>query len=177
MRGANLTAVRLAAAVICAAAVAHAAPPPAAGTDDSQGPSRLPRRGQEMQSIGVDPLYTTFAGTVLDVHDRPVLGTEVDLFIDGERAAMGVTGPDGYYELKCRYDYRQDATVILWYVPPDRGLLPKAVVLSESRASRENQLVSPCVARASFVPGHQFRIYLFDPADRIKELAESSCLP
>jgi len=176
MRGANLTALRLAAGLFLAAGLAQAAPAPVTGTPDQTGSSR-PRRTQEIQSIGVDPLYTTFAGSVLDVNDKAIPGTEVDLFIDGDRTASTVTGPDGYYELKCRYDYRQDATVILWYIPANRSLLPKAVVLGESKQSVENQLISPCVARAKFTPGHQFRVYLFDPANRIKELEETNCLP
>lgn len=177
MRGANLSILRVAAGLFFAAGLAQAAPAPVSGTPDEAGSSRPPRRTQEIQSIGVDPLFTTFAGSVLDVNDKPVAGTEVTLFTDGARVATTMTGPDGYYELKCRYDYRQDATVILWYVPMDRSLLPKAVVLNESRLSQENQLISPCVARAKFTPGHQFRVYLFDPANRIKELEESNCLP
>jgi hypothetical protein len=177
MRGANLSALRLAAALVFATGLAEAAPPGVTGSTDQTGASRPPRRTQEIQSIGSDPLFTTFAGTVLDVSDKPVRGTEVELFIDGERVASTVAGPDGYYELKCRYDYRADATAILWYVPADRSLLPKAVVLNESKVSQENQLISPCVARAQLTPGHQFRIYLFDPANRIKELDETNCLP
>jgi hypothetical protein len=177
MRGANLSALRFAAALFFAAGLAQAAPAPTTGTPDQTGSSRPSRRTQEIQSIGVDPLFTTFAGSVLDVNDKPIPGTEVILIIDGDRIAATVTGPDGYYELKCRYDYREDATAILWYVPTDRSLIPKAVVLNESKVSQENQLISPCVARAKFTPGHQFRVYLFDPANRVKELDESNCLP
>jgi hypothetical protein len=177
MRGANLSALRLAAALSLAAAFAQASPPPSGGTSDQTGSARPPRRSQEIQSIGVDPLFTTFAGVVLDIHDKAVPGTQVDLFVDGERLAAGMTGPDGYYEIKCRYDFRADATALLWYIPADRTLLPKVVVLNESKVSQENQLISPCVARAKFTPGHQFRVYLFDPANRIKELEEVNCLP
>jgi hypothetical protein len=177
MRGANLSALRLAAVLLFSAALAEAAPPTTPGTTDQTGAGRSARRAQEIQSIGSDPMFTTFAGTVLDVGDKPVQGTEVSLFLDGERAASTMTGPDGYYELKCRYDYRADVTAMLWYVPSDRSLLPKAVVINESKVSQENQLISPCVARANFTPGHQFRVYLFDPANRIKELQETSCLP
>lgn len=177
MRGANLSALRLAAVLLFSAALAEAAPPTPPGTTDQSSPNRASRRTQEIQSIGTDPMFSTFAGTVLDVQDKPVQGTTVSLFLDGERAGSTVTGPDGYYELKCRYDYRADVTAILWYVPSDRSLVPKAVVINESKVSRENQLISPCVARATFTPTHQFRIYLFDPANRIKELEETNCLP
>lgn len=173
MRGANLSALRLAALFLFSAGLARASGPPT----DQTGPPPPPRRNTEIQSLGVDPLFTTFAGTVLNVQDRPLQGTEVVLFVNGQRVASAVTGPDGTYKIKCRYDYREDATTILWYVPADHSLLPKAVVLSESTASRDNQIISPCVARAKFVPGHLFRVYLFDPVNRVKELEESNCLP
>jgi hypothetical protein len=176
MRGANLRFLRFAALVCLAAGTAQAAPP--ARSPDEQAPlPRLPRHIQEIQSIGADPHLTTFAGMVLNVEEKPVAGVTVQLFIAGERAGTAVTSPDGYYELRAHYDYREDQTSILWYVPPDRTLLTKALVLSESRTSQEQRLISPCVPRAKITPGHQFRVYLFDSANRNKELEETGCLP
>jgi hypothetical protein len=165
------------ASLCLAAGLAMAAPPPV--TPTSERAVQLPghRRGEEPRSIGVDEHLTTFAGNVLDLNDKPVSGVRVDLFVDGERTGSAVTTSDGHYELQARYDYRADATVILWYVPSDRSLLPKAVVLNESKASRENELISPCLPRANITPVHQFRVYLFDLPNRIKELSESNCLP
>lgn len=177
MRGANLRTVLPLASLCLAAGLAMAAPPPVTPTSDR--PVQVPgvRRGEEPQTIGVDEHLTTFAGNVLDLNDKPVPGVRVDLFVDGERTGSAVTSSDGHYELQARYDYHADATVILWYVPPDRMLLTKAVVLNESKASRENELISPCLPRATITPGHQFRVYLFDLPNRIKELSESNCLP
>lgn len=173
MRGANLRMVRTAAALCLVAGLAQAAPPPV-------GPPATPRgarRTEEPKSIGIDPHRTTFAGEVLSVNDKPLAGVEVELFIDGERIAAATTSADGYYEIRAHYDYNEDKTVILWYTPPERTLLTKAVVLNESRASREYRLISPCVPRAKVTPGHQFKVYLFDPTNRIKELEEANCLP
>jgi hypothetical protein len=54
--------------------------------------------------------------------------------------------------------------------------MPKEVVLRESKISREHNLISRCVPRTAYTPGRQFRIYLFDPANRNKELAELDCV-
>jgi hypothetical protein len=55
--------------------------------------------------------------------------------------------------------------------------MPKELVLQESKASAAAGLISKCVPRAAITPGRQFKVYLFDPATRNKELAESDCLP
>jgi len=173
MRGAILRALLYAAGLVLLSGPAGAAPPP-----DVTGPLRRDvRKSEEAQTIGIDPHRTTLAGIVMDVDDKPVAGVTVSLFVDGERLASAVTAADGYYELRAHFDYRADATSILWYLPSDRALLAKAVVLGESRVSRENKLISPCVPRATVTLGHQFRVYLFDPADRSKELEEMRCLP
>ena len=87
-----------------------------------------------------------------------------------------MTGSDGDYELRAPYDPSNDVTVLLWFVAPDRTLMPKELVIQESRASLENGLISKCVPRATLSPGRQFRVYLFDSDSRNKELAESGCL-
>ncbi|TMQ59538.1 MAG: carboxypeptidase regulatory-like domain-containing protein [Candidatus Eisenbacteria bacterium] len=132
---------------------------------------------QEYQGLGVGRQLATFAGTVLDINDRPIANVLVDLFIDGAPAGTTVTEGNGYYEINVPYDPHGDTTVLLWYVPQDRLLLPKELVIRESKVSQANALISRCVPRATLTPGHQFRVYLFDSTNRNKDLAELNCLP
>jgi hypothetical protein len=132
---------------------------------------------QEYQGLGADRRLATFAGTVLDVSDHPIDNVIVDLFIDGGLVGTALTEGGGYYEIKVPYDSHSDTTVLLWYVPQSRSLLPKELVIRESKASMTNALISRCVPRAALIPGHQFRVYLFDPSNRNKDLAELNCLP
>ena len=158
---------------------ALAAPPATSGT--LIGP-RLPRSQnarstEELQGLGVDRQLAVFTGTALDINDRPVENTIVDLFIDGKLAGTATTDGAGVYEIKVPYDTYSDTTVLLWFVPQSRSLLPKEIVIRESKASQANGLISRCVPRAELLPGHQFRVYLFDTASRNKDLAELDCLP
>ncbi len=158
---------------------ALAAAPASSGT--LIGP-RLPRPQntrsiEELQGLGVDRQLAVFAGTALDINDRPVENTIVDLFIDGKLAGTTTTDGTGSYEIKVPYDTYSDTTVLLWYVPQSRALLPKELVVRESKVSQANGLISRCVPRAELLPGHQFRVYLFDAASRNKDLAELNCLP
>ncbi len=149
---------------------------PNGSAQDRNSEGRLPDV-EEMKTIGVDRQLASFAGMVLDVNNRPLADVEVKLFIDGEPAGRAVTEGNGYYDLKAPYDPSDDITVLLWFVAPDRALMPKELVIRESKASLANGLISRCVPRASLTHGHQFRIYLFDNESRNKELAESNCLP
>ena len=81
------------------------------------------------------------------------------------------------YDLRAPYDPSSDATVLLWFSAPDHSLMTKAIVIHESRVSVQNGIISACVPRAPLTPGRQFRVYLFDPASRTKELSELDCLP
>jgi hypothetical protein len=67
--------------------------------------------------------------------------------------------------------------VLLWFAAPDHSLMTKEIVIHESRTSVQNGIISACVPRAPLRPGRQFRVYLFDPASRTKELSELDCLP
>ena len=131
----------------------------------------------EYQSLGISRRLTAFSGTVLDVNDHPVAGVEVKLFVDGTTVGSAVTEGTGFYDLRAPYDPTADATVLLWFVSPDHALMPKMLVLQESRACKEQSIISTCVPRATVTPGHQFRVYLFDPQTRNKELSELDCLP
>jgi hypothetical protein len=158
---------------------ALAAPPIATPANEPNvgSPSGQPTpRIQEFQGLGIDRRLTVFSGNVLDVNDRSVSGVQVKLFLDGQLAGTAVTDGTGFYDIKAAYDAAADITVLLWFVAPDRSLAPKELVIRESKASRENGLISPCVPRASLIPGRQFRVYLFDSQSRNKELAELNCL-
>lgn len=148
--------------------------PPGGNRDDQSG--RLPRV-EEMKTLGFDRRLASFAGTVLDVNNRPISGVQVSLFMGGDVVGRAVTEANGSYELQAAYDPAVDATVLLWFVAPDRTLMPKELVIQESKASLANGLISKCVPRATLTPGRQFRVYLFDSDSRNKELAESGCLP
>jgi hypothetical protein len=160
--------------------ISLAAPPnatpgnePNLGSPSNQPPGRV----QEFQGLGIDRRAAAFAGNVLDVADRPIAGVQVKLFLDGQLAGTSVTDGLGHYDLKVPYDAAADITVLLWFVAPDHLLTPKELVIRESKASRENGLISPCVPRADLLPGRQFRVYLFDSQSRNKELSELNCLP
>jgi hypothetical protein len=113
---------------------------------------------------------------VLDLNERPVPNVTVQLFDDGELLGSAVTDGSGIYDLRAIYNLNNDTTSLLWFVTPERSFMAKELVLRESRASQENHLVSLCVPRTSYLPGRQFKVYLFDPANRNKELAELDCL-
>ena len=176
MAGSNLRFLGLIALIFLFPAAGHAAPSTGSTPDRAPGSGRLPDV-QEMQSIGVDRQLASFAGTVLDVNDRPVGNVQVKLFVNGEVVGRSITESNGYYDLRAPFDPSDDITVLLWFVAPDRTLMPKELVIRESRASQANGLISRCVPRAAPTPGHQFRIYLFDAESRNKELAELGCLP
>ncbi|HEU4764344.1 MAG TPA: carboxypeptidase-like regulatory domain-containing protein [Candidatus Eisenbacteria bacterium] len=178
MAGSNLRFLgNIALLFLLAAPAALAAPPTGgSGSDRDRGTGRQPNV-DEMKTLGVDRNLASFAGTVLDVNNRPIGGVQVSLFMGGDVVGRAVTGSDGDYELRAPYDPSNDVTVLLWFVAPDRTLMPKELVIQESRASLENGLISKCVPRASLSPGRQFRVYLFDSDSRNKELAESGCLP
>jgi len=143
---------------------------------DSRAPSTA-KTIDEFQGLGVDRHLAVFTGTVLDINEQPVENVIVDLFVDGALAGSTTTEGTGTYEIKVPYDSRGDTTVLLWYVPQSGRLLPKELVIRESKASQTHGLISRCVPRAEFLPGRQFRVYLFDSSARNKDLAELNCLP
>jgi hypothetical protein len=165
MAGSNLRFLgNIALLFLLAAPAALAAPPTGgSGSDRDRDSGRQPRV-DEMKTLGVD-------------RNLAISGVQVSLFMGGDVVGRAVTESNGDYQLRAPYDPSNDVTVLLWFVAPDRTLMPKELVIQESRASLENGLISKCVPRASLSPGHQFRIYLFDSDSRNKELAESGCLP
>jgi hypothetical protein len=102
---------------------------------------------------------------------------QVKVFSDGQELVSGTTDGSGVYDLRAPYDVSSDATVLLWFAAPERSLMTKEIVIHESRTSVANGLISRCIPRAPLTPGRQFRVYLFDPTSRNKELAELDCLP
>jgi hypothetical protein len=163
--------------LLLGAGMAHAAPPTTSPGGSGVDPTEFQSPIQEYQSLGIDRRLASFAGTVLDVSDRPISGVQVQLFVDGQVLGNTRTDGDGFYDIRTPYDANADATVLLWYVAPERSLMPKEIVLKESKASAAAGLISRCVPRATLTPGRQFRVYLFDPESRNKELAELDCLP
>jgi len=171
----------LSATLALTAAPAQAAGPPTSTSlsgqrVDSKPPSNA-KHPEEYQGLGMDRQLAVFAGTVLDINDRPVENVIVDLFVDGELAGTATTEGEGAYDIKVPYDTRSDTTVLLWFVPQTGRLLPKELVIRESKASMQYGLISRCVPRAELLPGRQFRVYLFDSTNRNKDLAEMNCLP
>jgi len=179
MAGTNLRLLgNIALLFLLASPPALAAPPTGgSGSDRDTGTQPANPKIDEMRTLGFDRNLASFAGTVLDVNNRPIGGVHVSLFVDGEVTARAVTESSGDYELRAPFDPAEDATVLLWFVAPDRTLMAKELVIRESRASMENGLISKCVPRAALTPGRQFRVYLFDTDSRNKELADSGCLP
>jgi hypothetical protein len=179
MTGTNLRFLVPTVALLVLAPLAGGAPPvdsTAPGGRDTT-PARPPLKSPDYQTIGNERQLTTFSGTVLGLNDRPLSGVVVKLFNDGALVATTQTEGNGYYEIRTAYDPAEDTTALLWYSSPDPSLLPKELVLKESRASQAAGLISKCVGRATLVPGRQFRVYLFDAASRIKDLSELDCLP
>jgi len=175
MAGSNLRFLGLFLLILCFPGSTQAAPP--VGTLNREPSRNREPRVDELKTLGVDRQLANFAGTVLDISNRPIGNVQVKLFINGEVAGRALTESNGSYELRAAYDPANDATVLLWFVAPDRTLMPKELVIQESKVSISNGLISKCVPRAELTPGHQFRIYLFDTESRNKELAESGCLP
>ncbi|HET9941101.1 MAG TPA: carboxypeptidase-like regulatory domain-containing protein [Candidatus Eisenbacteria bacterium] len=153
--------------------------PPSASPPGSSNESPIAgtKRIEEYQSLGLDRRLTPFTGTVLDLNDHPLSGVQVKVFNEGQELVSGITDGNGVYDLRAPYDPASDATVLLWFAAPDHSLMTKEIVIHESRRSVENGIISRCIPRAPLTPGRQFRVYLFDPASRTKELSELDCLP
>jgi hypothetical protein len=158
------------------AAPALGAPPSGNSMEPSSPLDNRSGSPPELQSLGISRPISIFQGTVLDLNERPVPNVTVQLFDDGELLGSAVTDGSGIYDLRAIYNLNNDTTSLLWFVTPERSFMAKELVLRESRASQENHLVSLCVPRTSYLPGRQFKVYLFDPANRNKELAELDCL-
>src|SRR6266850_3551048 len=94
------------------------------GSRSDSRPDKANKSVEEYQGLGMDRQLAVFAGTVLDVAECPVEDVMVDLFVDGELSGSAVTDGAGAYEIKVPYDYRGDTTVLLWFVPQSRSLLP-----------------------------------------------------
>jgi len=180
MKRPNLRLLSFLTPMAMAASLAQAAPgssPPPGSSPQAPYTDQLSKI-EEYQSLGVDHHFITFAGVVLDVADHPISGVEVKLFVDGQALGTARTDGSGEYQLQVPYDPSADVTVLLWFTaPPDRSLMQKELVLKESKASLANGIISRCIPRATVLPGRQFRVYLFDPASRNKELSELDCLP
>ncbi|HSQ58970.1 MAG TPA: carboxypeptidase-like regulatory domain-containing protein, partial [Acidobacteriota bacterium] len=139
----------------------QAAPPTGSGSSTEPRPPFDERAGSgtDFQSLGISRPVTAFEGLVLDINDRPVPNVQVKLFVDGNQVGSALTDERGTYDLRAIYDMNEDTTALLWFVAPERALMPKEVVLRESKTTLVNQLISRCVPRTAYTPGRQFRIY------------------
>jgi hypothetical protein len=173
--------VVLAAGIVLAASApsALAAPPSGSTSSTEPRPPFADRSGtkQDFQSLGVSRPYSSFEGVVLDINDRPIPNVQVKLFDDGDLIGSAVTDGNGAYEFRSVFELNADRTALLWFIAPERTLMSKELVLRESKQCQEHHLISRCIPRAPYTPGRQFKVYLFDPANRNKELAELDCLP
>jgi len=107
----------LSATAALTAVPAHGAAPTSGNSLSGQRADPRPQKAgkpvEEFQGLGVDRQLGVFAGTVLDINDRPVENVFVDLFIDGELAGSTITEGSGIYEIKAPYDSHGDTTVLL----------------------------------------------------------------
>jgi hypothetical protein len=175
----NLRSLALAAAgiaLLASSLPALGAPPSGSGSSTDPRPPLDDRIQAEFQSLGISRPVSLFEGTVLDINERPIPNVSVKLFVDGALTGSAYTDGSGIYRMRAIYDLDADNTALLWFIAPERSLMPKEVVLRESKTSQEHRLISRCVPRTAYTPGRQFRIYLFDPANRNKELSELDCV-
>jgi hypothetical protein len=119
---------------------------------------------------------TRIAGTVLDRGEHPLSGVEVKLFVEGVLRREVITDAVGQYDFKQLINYTGRETVAIWFVDPKRKLVPKALILAESPASKQGKLLSPCFTRVQFEAVVESRVHLFDKETRTQQLFASECL-
>jgi len=128
---------------------------------------------------GLNPVMkgeTRIAGTVLDRREHPLSGIEVKLFVDGILRREVVTDAVGQYDFKHLINYTGKETVAIWLVDPKRRLVPKALILAESPASKQAKLLSPCFTRVQFEEVVESRVHLFDKETRSQQIFGSECI-
>lgn len=154
---------------------AAAAGPP---TTDSDTPDDVLEKQRDVPP-GLTPVMkgeTRIAGTVLDRGEHPLSGVEVKLFVDGVLRREVITDAVGQYDFKQLINYTGKETVAIWFVDPKRKLVPKALILAESPASKQAKLLSPCFTRVQFEEVVESRVHLFDKETRTQQLFASECL-
>ncbi len=119
---------------------------------------------------------TRLVGTVLDRSEKPLPGMQVKIFIDGMMCREVATDAVGQYDFKHAIHYSGKETVVVWFVDPTGKLVPKALILAESPASREAKLLSPCFIRVMFEEVIESRVHLFDKETRAQQLFASGCI-
>lgn len=154
--------------------------PAAAGpaTSDSDTPDDVLEKQRDVPP-GLNPISkgeTRIAGTVLDRREHPLSGVEVKLFVDGVLRREVVTDAVGQYNFKQLINYTGKETVAIWFVDPKRKLVPKALILAESPASKQAKLLSPCFTRVQFEEVVESRVHLFDKETRSQQIFASECL-
>lgn len=169
-------------ALVCALVLAALLPAPAAAGPPSSGDPGTPDDVLEKQrdvAPRLNPIMkgeTRVAGTVLDRREHPLSGIEVKLFVDGVLRREVVTDAVGQYDFKQLINYTGKETVAIWFVDPMRKIVPKALILAESPASKQARLLSPCFARVQFEEVVESRVHLFDRETRSQQIFASECL-
>src|SRR5688572_8462481 len=106
----NLRLLRSLAFLLVSAGTAHAAPPstPPPGSSFTD-PTQYQQPIEEYRTLGIDRRLASFAGTVLDIGDRPISGVEVKLFVEGQLTGSALTDGNGFYDIRAPYDPAADA--------------------------------------------------------------------
>lgn len=154
--------------------------PAAAGTPtaDTDTPDDVLEKQRDVPP-GLNPVSkgeTRVTGTVLDRREHPLSGVEVKLFVDGVLRREVTTDAVGQYDFKHLINYTGKETVAIWFVDPKRTLVPKALILAESPASKQAKLLSPCFPRVQFEEVVESRVHLFDRETRSQQIFASECL-
>ncbi|MFH0778342.1 MAG: carboxypeptidase-like regulatory domain-containing protein [Candidatus Eisenbacteria bacterium] len=167
-----LTAMLAVLLLVAAVQALEAVPPTGAERPPEQG--KTPEAPQFLKAFEGE---TSITGVVEDQNQTPLKDVRVKLFVDGLLVHSTTTDKAGTYQLRYPIDIGKDKTVMLWYVSPENQLVPKAVVLHESRAAATAGFVSPCIPRVQVKPFLEFRVQMVDIATRNRQLAQSGCLP
>ena len=167
--------------LICALVLTALLHSPAAAGPPSADPGTPDDVLEKQRDVppGLNPVMkgeTRIAGTVLDRREHPLSGVEVKLFVDGVLRREVVTDAVGQYDFKHQVNYTGKETVAIWFVDPLRKIVPKALILAESPASRQARLLSPCFARVQFEEVVESRVHLFDKETRSQQIFASECL-
>jgi len=144
-------------------------------------PEQPPSPGREQQEqdqgyLKVLKSETTIEGKVTDATGQPLEGVTVTLFVGGRARQSTTTDVMGSYKISYLLDYGKDESVVLWYVPPMKPWLPKAVVLKESSSAVRNRLFGPCIPKIELKTAMQFDVSIVDAKTRTMQIKQSGCL-
>jgi hypothetical protein len=122
------------------------------------------------------------AGRVTDGPGAPLAGVQVRAFAAGKLAASTESDSGGRYRVAFPVEPAEDPTVVVWWIPATFNkagvvLVPELLILRESRAALEAKLFSLCLPRRAPADSMEYDPVLRGEDEKLKELAESDCLP